>query len=77
MQKGDNIHIPSRKRTLRLVDDWYRIKGPRPEMTYTALVKPLPDREDDDPGPGQREKMPNGVWELTGDHPNNEYMRDK
>lgn len=77
MQKGDNIYIPHRKKKLRLVDDWYRLKGPRPEMVYTATVKPVASGEEKDPGPGQREKRPNGVWELTGDHPRNPYMRDK
>lgn len=77
LQKGDNIHIPQRKRTLRLIDDWYRLRGPRPEVVYSASVKPLPPKNEEDSGPGQREKKPTGVWELTGNHPANKFMRSK
>ncbi len=77
LQKGDNIYVKHRKKAFRLLDDWYRVEGPHLTALFKAGIIPQSTIRDDDPGPGQREKMANGVWELTGEHPKNEYMRDK
>ena len=76
LQKGDRVHIPARKRTMRLIDDWYRLKGTMPEMHFSSTVTPIAP-EGQDPGPGAREKLPSGVWQLAGNHPDNSIMRDK
>jgi hypothetical protein len=76
LQKGDNIRLPSRRRSLRLLDDWYSIRGIRPKVTFTSKIEPVA-LDSSDPGPGGREKLSNGVWHLTGNHPAQKFMRDK
>lgn len=76
LQKGDRVHLTARKQTIRLVDDWYRLKGKRPEIYFSSTVTPVaPDGQD--AGPGGREKLRDGSWQLTGDHPAKSFMRDK
>lgn len=77
LQKGDRVRLEQRKRTVRLVDDWCRQMGTKPEMHFTSTVTPLAAEPNGDPGPGGRKKLQNGQWELTGYHPDNRYMRDK
>ncbi len=76
LQKGDRIYMPSRRRNLRLVDDWYRLQGPRPTMQFTANLKPVAEGSGD-AGPGSRKKIASGKWELTGNHTANRFMRDR
>ena len=76
LQKGDNIQIGHRKRTVRLIDDWYQLNGPRPEMYFSAKVVPLAPRGLD-AGPGARQKMQDGRWKLAGNHPDKKHMRDQ
>ena len=76
LQKGDYIRIGHRKRTVRLIDDWYQLNGPKPDMYYSAQVKPVAPAGYD-AGPGARSKLPDGRWELAGNHPDNKHMRDK
>lgn len=76
LQKGDYIRIGHRKKTVRLVDDWYQLNGPRPEMYFSARVQPIAPTGYD-AGPGGRLKRPDGRWQLTGNHPDNKHMRDK
>ena len=76
LQKGDRVRISDRKRTVRLIDDWYRMRGKLPKMHFSSTVKPLPPEEGADPGPGLREKLENGRWKLGGEHPAQSSMRD-
>lgn len=76
LQKGDRIQIPARKRTVRLIDDWYRLQGKKPEIYFSSTITPTAPAGQD-PGPGARQKMPGGVWKLAGHHPDNSLMRDK
>ena len=71
LQKGDRLQLPGRKRTVRLIDDWYRIKGPQPKMKFTSTIKPV------DEGPGRREKQRDGQWKVTADSNNRRLMRDR
>lgn len=77
LQKGDRIRLVSRKSNVRLIDDWYSLKGTRPEMRFSCKLTPLAPTEGVDPGPGAREKLPDGRWQLTGDHSENGLMRDQ
>lgn len=74
LQKGDRIRIPSRRKTLRLIDDWYRMKGAAAKFTFGLKLTPVAS-ELGEAGPGGRRKMPDGRWELIGDHPANKFHR--
>ena len=75
LQKGDNIRIPARKKSLRLVDDWYRMSGKRAKFTYTTDITPVA-LNGAEAGPGGRTKLPNGQWRFTGEHPANKFHRN-
>ena len=77
LQKGDRVNIKARKKTVRLIDDWYRMRGKLPQMHFSSTVKPLATEEGSDPGPGLREKLQTGRWKLGGDHPSQSAMRDQ
>ncbi len=66
LQKGDRVYIKSRRKSIRLIDDWYRFRGRRPEMYYSLTVQPLATDEGGDPGPGRREKLQSGRWIVGG-----------
>ena len=66
LQKGDSVYIKSRRKSVRLIDDWYQLQGKRPEMSYTSTVQPLATEEGSDPGPGRREKLKSGRWKVGG-----------
>ena len=74
LQKGDRIHIKSRRKNLRLIDDWYQIKGPRPIMEFTATCEPIATNGQDS-GPGGRRKMPDGQWQPTGKYRSSNFVR--
>ena len=75
LQKGDNIRISNRKKSLRLIDDWHRMSGKRAKFTYTTDITPVA-AEGEAVGPGGRTKLPNGRWKLTGDHAVNKIHRN-
>ncbi len=66
LQKGDRVYIKARKKSIRLIDDWYRFRGKRPKMYYSMTVQPLPSEAGGDPGPGRREKLKSGRWTVGG-----------
>ena len=76
LQKGDRIRLPNRNSTVRLVDDWFRVKGKRPHVRYTATVTPSPG-ENGEPGPGARLKQSDGSWQLVRRHSADRFMRDR
>ena len=67
LQKGDRIDIAYRKQPMRLIDDWYRLHGATPKITFTSTVVPIAT-EKSDAGPGAREKLSDGTWRLNGDY---------
>jgi hypothetical protein len=76
LQKGDRVQVPERHRQFRLMDDWTRYSGPRPEIRYTADMAPLPLEEGGDPGPGARRKdTMTGEWKVVGSHALDKYVR--
>ena len=75
LQKGDRVYIQSRKKSIRLIDDWYQVRGKRPEMYYSLTVQPLPGEEGSDPGPGRREKLQSGRWIVGGRNPKRSSTR--
>ena len=56
------MHKPELPKPQRLLEDWMRRSGPKPEARYFAELKPLPPEENGkssataDPGPGERSK---------------------
>ena len=74
LQKGDRIMVPIRNRKLRLVDDWYQIKGPAPKTKFTASIKPV-STNGAAAGPGDRKKLANGMWELADSYTSSRYSR--
>ncbi len=75
-QKGDKIEVPQEKKPLRLVRDWMRWEGAKPQFRFAAYVKPLGEQSSADAGPGGRIKLDDGKWGFLGEHPENEYMRE-
>jgi hypothetical protein len=75
LQKGDRVQVPERHRQLRLLEDWTRWSGSKPQVRYTAGLNPLAQSEGGDPGPGAREKDAKGEWKIVGDHTLNKYVR--
>lgn len=59
LQKGDRVRLPQRKRTVRLIDDWYQLNGARPKLEFVSTIEPV------EPGPGGRRKQTNGQWTAT------------
>jgi hypothetical protein len=78
LQKGDRIRQHGLDKNVRLVKDWWRCGGVKPKIRFTASVQPLADPNDPhgDPGPGAREKQPDGQWVLSGKHPADKHMRE-
>ena len=74
LQKGDRIWLPEKRKSVRLLADWSRWRGARPDAVYTATLKPVAESEKD-PGPGSRNKTKTGEWKLIGKHPDDRYMR--
>ena len=66
IQKGDRVTPAHARAPQRLVEDWGQAAGPRPTFRWTAELKPLPEKDGDDPGPGGRVKQDNGIWTLAG-----------
>jgi hypothetical protein len=75
LQKGDRIHVPERQKTYRLLEDWVRWGGRKPEARYLADIRPLAMEAGADPGPGARRKDATGEWKLVGTHPLDKAMR--
>lgn len=75
LQKGDHIRIPARKKTVRLIDDWYSMKGVRAKFSFTTQLTPV-SKDGVAPGPGGRVKLANGQWKLLGKHPANKFHRN-
>jgi hypothetical protein len=76
IQKGDNIHVPEKRRPQRLLRDWAQWQGARPKIRFLAELKPLAQRPDEDPGPGARRKNERGEWELQLNHELDKALRD-
>lgn len=66
IQKGDRVIPVHSKTPQRLLEDWGRAAGTRPEFRWTAELKPLPAEDGADPGPGGRIKQKTGEWTLAG-----------
>ena len=75
LQKGDRVHVPEKQKAYRLLEDWMRWGGRRPEVRYLADLKPLPAETGADPGPGARHKGASGEWKIVGTHPLDKVMR--
>ncbi|MGC4004822.1 MAG: transglutaminase-like domain-containing protein [Pirellulales bacterium] len=52
IQKGDRVKVREQHATFRLLEDWLRSTGRKPQTTYVAELTPLPPKTDADPGPG-------------------------
>ena len=76
LQKGDRISVPEKNKPQRLLADWMQWLGGKPEVNYFAELRPLPDRDGEDAGPGARSKDPRGKWLVSGKHRLDEYLRD-
>ncbi len=75
LQKGDKIRIPQTGKTERLVKDRMRWRGTRPQVKFTASVKPIP-HANEGAIPGGRKKLDDGKWDFLESHPENQYLRD-
>ena len=73
LQKGDRVPLPDRQ-TVRLVYDYVRCLGKRPEVFFTANLTPVAEG-DQDAGPGARQKQKNGQWKLIDEHSADKFMR--
>ena len=69
LQKGDRVRLPQRKRTVRLIDDWYQINGARPKLKFVSTIEPV------EPGPGGRQKQTNGEWTASDSSKYRRLMR--
>ncbi len=75
IQKGDRLSVPYEAKLQRLIPDWAQWSGKKPALRFLADLKPLPDSQSGDGGPGARSKHTSGEWKLMGDHPLQRYMR--
>ena len=75
LQKGDSIHIPELTKPQRLLEDWLRRTGARPQARYFAELNPLPAEGSSDPGPGARSKGPTGEWLRMGKYAEEQFVR--
>lgn len=75
LQKGDKLFVPEERKPLRLLADWMQWQGGRPLVRYAAELRPLPSKDETDPGPGARSKDKKGEWVLLNKHPDDRYMR--
>jgi len=76
LQKGDQIEVPEKKKTVRLLPDWAQWSGRRPRLRFTAELTPLAAGTAADPGPGARRKDEKGEWLVLGTHPLDKQLRD-
>ena len=77
LQKGDSIRIPELPKPQRLLEDWLRRSGAKPDARYFADLKPLPPKESEnaDPGPGARSKSASGEWLRQGKYAEEKFVR--
>ena len=77
LQKGDSIRIPELPKPQRLLEDWLRRSGTKPEARYFAYLRPLPPKESEnsDPGPGERSKSAGGEWLRKGKYAEEKFVR--
>jgi hypothetical protein len=75
LQKGDRVRVPEQNKQVRLLEDWLRWSGRKPQARYVAQLEPLPKQDRGDAGPGARQKLPSGEWKLLGAHPMDRYLR--
>jgi hypothetical protein len=76
LQKGDRVKVPEQSRPSRLIMDWIRSSGPKPNAVYRAELKPIAPSGSDDAGPGTRSKdFRTGEWKLTGSHAYDRFAR--
>ncbi len=75
LQKGDRLSVPQRGRQLRLLDDWLRWSGSKPQVRYVAELTPEPATTGGDAGPGARRKDERGEWLLVGNHALDKLLR--
>jgi hypothetical protein len=76
IQKGDNIRVPEKHKSYRLLGDWMQWRGAKPKARYTAEVIPQAESEGADPGPGARRKSETGEWIVIGSHSLDATLRD-
>ncbi len=75
LQKGDRLSVPQRGRQLRLLDDWLRWSGSKPQVRYIAELTPEPATTGGDAGPARRRKDERGEWLLVGNHALDKLLR--
>jgi hypothetical protein len=76
IQKGDNIRVPEKHKSYRLLEDWMQWQGAKPGVRYTAEITPVASNEGDDPGPGARTKSETGEWKVVNKHSLDATLRD-
>ena len=76
LQKGDNVEVPEKRKTVRLVPDWMQWQGTRPIARYLGQLRPLPESEGGEAGPGARCKVPTGEWRVVRLDPLDTQLRD-
>ena len=69
LQKGDRVRLPRRSRTVRLIEDWYQLKGAKPKIEFISTIKSV------EPGPGSRKKQADGQWTANTDSQYRRSMR--
>ncbi|MCA9173853.1 MAG: transglutaminase domain-containing protein [Planctomycetales bacterium] len=62
-QKGDNIRVPEKRKTFRVLEEWLQYSGKRPEITYHGKLTPIAP-SGADPGPGTRVRVEKGKWAV-------------
>lgn len=77
LQKGDSIRIPELPKPQRVLEDWMRRSGTKPDARYFADLKPLPPETDatSDAGPGERSKSQSGEWLRGGKYAKEKFVR--
>ncbi len=75
LQKGDRHEVPYRRGTFRLIPDWASWSGSKPNIRWTAELRPEATAEGEDAGPGARSKNEQGDWKVVGEHPLDKYTR--
>ena len=75
------IRIPELPKPQRLLEDWMRRSGAKPDARYFADLKPLPPVDavktnaNADPGPGERSKSKSGEWLRGGKYAEEKFVR--
>jgi hypothetical protein len=81
LHKGDSIRIPELPKPQRVLEDWMRRSGTKPDARYFADLKPLPPATDAnsagtvDAGPGERSKSKSGEWLRGGKYAAAKFVR--